>query len=179
MDDGDNVRPLRPDMEVLPEPRTRAEGTRAQPVTRARRRTRVLELRAAGLTEQQIADQMGLTQQGVSAIITRALKKWAEESGEKVEEIRAMKLFELDQLKRAVWAKAIQGDLKAIREAVRIIQVQAKIAGAEAPVKVEHRTTEDIGIDPREVERLEQVWLESGNAEDAIPDAEVVDAPSQ
>jgi transcriptional regulator len=163
----DDVTPIRPD---LPVPRTRAEHTRASPVSRAKRRNRVLELRAAGLTEDQIASQVGITQQGVNQIIARALENMANDSAERVEQIRAMKLFELDQLKRAIWADALKGNLKAVREAVKIIQVQAKISGAEAPVKVEQRVVHDMGVDHAEIERLEAAWLASD-----IPDAEVVD----
>jgi transcriptional regulator len=163
----DDVTPIRAD---LPVPRTRAEHTRASPVSRAKRRNRVLELRAAGLTEDQIASQVGITQQGVNQIIARALENMANDSAERVEQIRAMKLFELDQLKRAIWADALKGNLKAVREAVKIIQVQAKISGAEAPVKVEQRVVHDMGVDHAEIERLEAAWLASD-----IPDAEVVD----
>lgn len=165
----DDVTPIRPGLENLPAPRTKAEHTRASPVSRARRRTRVLELRAAGLTEEQIAQNVGITQQSVSQIIQRALENMANDSAEKVEQIRAMKLFELDQLKRAIWGEALKGNLKAVREAVKIIQVQAKISGAEAPMKVEQRVVHDMGVDHAEIDRLEAAWLASD-----IPDVEVV-----
>jgi DNA-binding CsgD family transcriptional regulator len=48
--------------EFRPRPRDIGRQTRAGILTRAQRRNRVLELRAAGLTEQQIADQLGMTQ---------------------------------------------------------------------------------------------------------------------
>jgi hypothetical protein len=136
--------------------------TRSGKLTRAKRRNRILELRAAGLSEAQIGETMEMTQGGVSKVITAALKEWADRDGQNIEQVRAMKLFELDQLKRAIWARALKGELPAIREAVKIIQVQTRISGAEAPVKVERHTTVDIGIDPGEVDRMEQAWLDSG-----------------
>ena len=139
-----------------------ARATRGGIIDRARRRNRVLELRAAGLTEQQIADQLGMSQPNVGRTISRALKQWAQKDEENIALIRQMKLFELDQLKRAIWAKALNADLGAVREAVRIIQLQARIAGAESPVRVEKHTTVEVGIDTAEIDRMESAWLQSG-----------------
>lgn len=139
-----------------------AKETRGGIIKRAQRRHRVLELRAAGLTEQQIGEELGMHQANVSRSINRALKKWADQDVESTQAIRQMKLFELDQLKRAVWAKALRGDLGAVREAVRIIQLQSRIAGAEMPVKVERHTTVEVGIDTAEIDRMESAWLSSG-----------------
>jgi DNA-binding CsgD family transcriptional regulator len=140
----------------------RAVATRGGKMTRMKRRNRVLELRAAGLTEEQIGEQLGLTQGRVSKIITRALEDWAKKDNANADLVRQQKLFELDQLKRAIWSDALRGDLKAVNAAVKIIQVQARLSGAEAPVKIERHTTVDIEIDPGEVKRMEQAWLDSG-----------------
>lgn len=145
-----------------------ARATRAGILTRAQRRNRVLELRAAGLTEQQIAEQLGMTQGAVSKIINKALRSWAESDGRNIEMVRAQKLFELDQLKKAIWARAIQGELAAVREATKIIQAQSKISGADAPVRIERHTTVELDMDQREIERMESAWLHSGG--------EVIDA---
>jgi len=139
-----------------------ARRTRSGIIERAKRRNRVLELRAAGLTEHQIAEQLGMSQPNVSRSINRALKRWAEQDAANVEQVRQMKLFELDQLKRAIWAQAIKGDLAAVREAAKIIGMQARIAGAESPVRVERHTTVEVGIDAAEIERMESAWLDSG-----------------
>jgi len=149
-----------------------ARQTRSGIIERAKRRNRVLELRAAGLTESQIAEQLGMTQPNVSRSINRALKRWAEQDAENVEQVRQMKLFELDQLKRAIWARALKGDLNAVREAAKIIGMQARIAGAESPVKIERHTHVEVGIDAAEIERMESAWLHSGG--DVI-DAEASD----
>lgn len=139
-----------------------ARRTRSGIIERAKRRNRVLELRAAGLTESQIAEQLGMSQPNVSRSINRALKRWAEQDAANVEQVRQMKLFELDQLKRAIWASAIKGDLAAVREAAKIIGMQARIAGAESPVRVERHTTVEVGIDAAEIERMESAWLDAG-----------------
>jgi predicted transcriptional regulator len=152
--------------------RSKGRETRAGIITRAQRRNRVLELRAAGLTEQQIGEKLGMTQGAVSKIINKALRAWAENEGRNVEMVRAQKLFELDQLKKAIWARALQGELAAVREATKIIQAQSKISGADAPVRVERHTTVELDVDTREIERMEDAWLHSGGD---IIDAVVAD----
>lgn len=139
-----------------------AKRTRSGIIERAKKRNRILELRAAGLTESQIAEQLQMSQPNVSRSINRALKRWAEQDAENVEHVRQMKLFELDQLKRAIWAKALQGDLAAVREAARIIGMQSRIAGADSPMKIERHTTVEVGIDTDEINRMESAWLASG-----------------
>jgi predicted transcriptional regulator len=137
-------------------------------LTRAQRRNRVLELRAAGLTEQQIGEQLGMTQGAVSKVINKALRSWAESDGRNIEMVRAQKLYELDQLKRAIWSRALKGELAAVREATKIIQAQSKISGADAPVRIERHTTVELDVDANEIERMENAWLHSGG--------EVIDA---
>lgn len=136
--------------------------TRGGIIERAKKKNRILELRAAGLTESQIAEQLGMSQPNVSRSINRALKRWAEQDAQNVEHVRQMKLFELDQLKRAIWARALQGDLNAVREAAKIIGMQSRIAGADSPVKIERHTTVEVGIDSAEIDRMESAWLASG-----------------
>lgn len=150
-----------------------ARRTRSGIVERAKKRNRILELRAAGLTEAQIAEQLGMSQPNVSRSINRALTRWAEQDAQNAEQVRAMKLFELDQLKRAVWAKALKGDLGAVREATKIIALQSRIAGADAPMCVERHTTVEVGIDTAEIDRMESAWLASGG--EVIDATEVTD----
>jgi predicted transcriptional regulator len=149
-----------------------ARKTRSGIIERAKRRNRVLELRAAGLTEGQIAEQLGMAQSNVSRSINRALSKWAEQDAANVDQVRQMKLFELDQLKRAIWARALKGDLGAVREAAKIIGMQSRIAGADSPLKVERHTTVEVGIDSAEIDRMESAWLAAGG--DVI-DAEAIE----
>lgn len=177
----DNIVPFRPNIpdRELKEG-TIGERTRGGQIIRAKRRTRILELRAAGLTEYQIAEELDMSQSAVSRTINSQLDEWMQEDANHVERIRAMKLYELDQLKRAVWAKALKGDLRAVQQATKIVQAQARIAGAEAPRKVETKTEHSLlGIDADEVARMERAWAETRPAVDQIVDAEVVEAESR
>jgi hypothetical protein len=167
-----NITPIRPN---LPEKATIGEKTRSGMLDRARRRHRILELRAAGLTEDHIAVELDMSRQAVSRIITQQLEEWSNDDKNNVENVRAMKLYELDQLKRAIWAKALRGDDKAVNSALKIIQAQAKIAGADqAPEAPPPPPPGAHGLDPAEIRRLEQAWLNSGQDVEKVVDAEVV-----
>lgn len=147
----------------LPEPQTRAEKARATKVQKARRRMQVMDLRAAGLTNEQIAEHLGMTKNGVARVINNTLEEWGKRDQESAQKVRTQKMFELDQLKRAVWAKAISGDIKAIREVTKIIQLQARLAGAEAPVQHEHHgSVTQLHLDRGEIDRMERIWIDQG-----------------
>lgn len=161
-DDLDNVRHLpisRPDhVAELP----RHSQIQSDKITKARQRHRCLELAAAGLTVEAIALETGKTPRGVRATIRNQLKKWAEENAHNLEEYRYMKLFELDQLKRAVWPKALRGEIDAVREAARLIGMQTDISGAAAPQKHEHEHEHRVAqLDPEELRRMERAWTDA------------------
>jgi transcriptional regulator with XRE-family HTH domain len=164
-----------------PEGASIAEKTRGGILTRAKRRTRILELRAAGMTEEQIAEEVGMSRSAVTAVINKQLDQWMEDDRTNVERVRTMKLYELDQLKRAIWAKALKGDVRAVQTAAKIIGQQARIAGAEAPRETNNQPPINIfGMDPAEIDRMEKAWRETRpNIADEIIDAEVVENAHQ
>lgn len=158
----DNVRHLpvtRPEsVEQLQKP----SQIQSDRVTKAKARHRVLELAAAGLTDEQIAWETGKTSRGVRQTIDRQLKKWGQDNSGNLENYRSQKLFELDQLKRAVWPEALRGDTKAIREATKIITIQAGISGAGAASKHEHdHRVGPMDVDENEVRRMERAWVDA------------------
>lgn len=183
-DDLDNVRHL---------PLSRPNGVAELPkhsqiqsdrITRARQRHRCLELAAAGLTIDAIAHETGQTPRGVRSTIRNQLKKWAEDNADNLAEYRMMKLFELDQLKRAIWPKALRGELDAVREAARLIGMQSDISGASAPQKHEHEHNHAVALDRDELTRMERAWMDARpvglptpeveNADEIVQEAEVV-----
>jgi DNA-binding CsgD family transcriptional regulator len=151
----------------LPEPVRRGEAARASKVQKAKRRMAVMDYRAAGLTYEQIAEIVGLSPNGVARIINNTLEEWGKRDEASAAKIRTQKLFELDQLKRAIWPKALRGDIKAIREVTKIISLQARISGAESPIQHEHHgLIGNVQIDTKEIEKMERVWIEqSGTVE--------------
>lgn len=154
----------------LPEPVRRGEAARSSKVQKAKRRMAVMDYRAAGLTYEQIADLVGLSPNGVARIINNTLEEWGKRDEQSAAKIRTQKLFELDQLKRAIWPKALKGDIKAIREVTKIISLQARISGAESPIQHEHHgMIGSVQIDTKEIENMERIWIEqSGTVEGTV-----------
>ena len=175
-DDGyDNVTPLplraAPEVRELP----RRNQIQSDKITKAKARHRVLELAAAGLTAEQIAHETGKTERGVKTIINKQLQKWVAQNNESLAEYRQMKLFELDQLKRAIWPKALKGEVRAVKEAMKIVLAQASISGASAPQKHEHEHNVNLPVDPVEIRRMEQAWVDSAPAGE-LPSGETLEA---
>lgn len=163
---------------------SKAEMTRGQPVQRAVKRRVALELRAAGLTYEQVAEQMKqmgyrTSTNGVRKVIEGALSSMAEHDQQNVQQIRQMDLHRLDQLMAVLWPKVKVGDVKAIREYRQIIDQRARLLGTYAPTKHEiHGKIEGVlsEEDREEIKRLEEAFLASGAQRDDEPvfDAEVV-----
>jgi hypothetical protein len=153
---------------------------KANIVERAKARHRILQLVAAGLNYDEIAEQMikadsdiGRTPHGVKSIINNALRKWAEENSDNLAEYREKKLYELETLKRALWTQALQGDVEAVKEARQIIKTQADMSGATAPQKHEHRHS--LGVDESEIRAMEQAWVNAAPIGELPPGEEIVD----
>jgi hypothetical protein len=90
-------------------------------------RVRAIELRTAGLTYQEIADQLGYRNRGaVYNIIAAALKA---RTADAVDDLQHLEGARLDALQQALWAKAMEGDLPAVAAIVRIIQARCRLYG--------------------------------------------------
>jgi hypothetical protein len=95
--------------------------------TAAERKRRALELRRAGASYEQIADQIGYANRGgAHKAVTSALKTAVQEQAD---ELRTLECERLDRLLLAVWKAAIDGDLKAIDRALRIQEQRARLLG--------------------------------------------------
>mgnify|MGYP001042940397 CR=1 FL=1 len=99
------------------------------------RTLRALELRAAGLTYRQIAVELGYSTPTLAyRAVQRAVQRLQREY---TEQMLALELERLDALQRAVWDKAMSGDVGAVRAAVSIIGLRAKLVGlGQETVKV-------------------------------------------
>lgn len=99
------------------------------------RRTKALQLRAARLTYQQIADRL---YNGDRSNCYKDIQK-AVEAAEKeaVTEVRAQEILLLDQIARPQIKRALDGDEKAATVLLRIMERRAKYLGLDAPTQVE------------------------------------------
>lgn len=163
-------------------PRRKKDIIRTAKLDRAKARHRILQLVAAGLTYTEIAEQMtvldapiGKTENGIKRIVAGAMEKWAEQNSANLSEYRDKKLFELEVLKRALWASAIQGDVDSVKEARQIIKTQAILSGAAAPQKHEHKHEHSLGIEESEIRAMETAWVNAGPAGELPPGEDIVD----
>jgi hypothetical protein len=93
----------------------------------AARRARAVELRTAGRTYQEIADELGYASRAtVYAIVRKALQ--ALEVTE-VERHRDLEAARLDRLQRALWHRAMAGEVAAVAQVRRIIETRIRLLG--------------------------------------------------
>ena len=104
--------------------RTRGRLTRAQVIDR---RTQVVELTRTGLSDDQIAQQLGYANRsGVWKARRRALEATLSDS---VAEYRALEVSRLDALQDALWDKATSGDVGAVGQIRQIVMARARLLG--------------------------------------------------
>lgn len=113
-------------------------------VERHARRMKALQLRAARLTYQQIADRLyNGDRGGAYRDIQKAIENQEKEA---VTEVRAQEILLLDELARPMVKKAIEGDDKAVNAVLRIMERRAKLLGLDAPTQVEQTGTGGFAI---------------------------------
>jgi len=137
------------------------------------RERKILELRRAGMSFMQIADELGYrSSSSVGVAFKRALRRTLVEAG--AEELRDVELDRLDRLQQAVWDRAMDADLPAVSTVLRIMEQRAKMLGLFAPEKhqVEVGPLDASTIDA-EVARLAAML--TGNRAQPVIDAEVID----
>lgn len=129
---------------------------------------KVLELRRAGYTLDDIARTVGYASpSGAFYALRRALKRTLQQPAD---ELREMEADRLDRLQAAAWAKALQGDVRAIDTVLRIMDRRAKLMGLDAPGKMQvETTTYDAGTIDAEVAKL-RVILENHSGEQVSMD---------
>lgn len=100
----------------------------------AEKRTRALQLRKAGATFDQIAQQVGFEGRGQAC---RAVQQeLADLPKEDAAELRDLELARLDSLLTAMWPKAIGGNGWAVDRVLRIMERRARLAGLDQPEQI-------------------------------------------
>lgn len=100
---------------------------------RERRNTLIMQFFFAGWSEREIArhNSVQLTPGHVHWVITRELKKLAGRHELLSDKALPMYIERLETLLKAAWPKAIQGDLKAIETARRLLEQQGRLWNLE------------------------------------------------
>ncbi len=97
----------------------------------AARRVRAVELKAAGLTYDQIAAELGYANRGtVYRLVSDALKA---QTVEAVDQLRSLEVERLDRLQFGVWQKAMAGDVPSGMLAIRVIMARCRLLGLDGP----------------------------------------------
>lgn len=118
-----------------PKTRTTAQRRASQPGYAATQalRIQILELRTLGRTIPQIAEQVNRAPSVVHGHLQRALEELNAEQQEKAGQLQALAFNRLERMLARAMLKAVTGDLKAMREATRLIQAQARLMGWGLP----------------------------------------------
>lgn len=123
---------------TAPEKRSTQAERQAQ---RDARRVRVMRMFNSGMTRTAIADRVGVSAGTVTRDIEHMLREYL---AVPTEQYVARQLSQIEDLRRAVYANALQGDLDAFDRAVRLMDREAKLLGLDAPSRaVVHVSNED------------------------------------
>jgi hypothetical protein len=116
------------------------EAPKPKDAERAERKRRAFQMRRAGLTFQEIADQLGYTDRGSARLLVREALLDIAPDPDSVREMRALERSRLERMLAAVMpsATAQSPDLDAVDRAVRIVNSLIKLDGLAAPARVEH-----------------------------------------
>ena len=108
-------------------------GRKGAKARAAQRRNDALELRKAGASYRQIAQQTGVSHTQAHNDVTKAIADLAKKGEEDAQELRTLEAARLDALFLSVWQQARAGDLKAMDRCLRIMARRAKMLGLDAP----------------------------------------------
>lgn len=113
----------------------RVEGRHRNRALAAARRARAIELRAQGWTYEQIAAELGYANRGtVYRMVGRALEA---QTLEAVDALRSLEVERLDAVQVALWDNAMNGDVNAAKQAIRIIAARCRLLGLEEQARAQ------------------------------------------
>jgi len=91
---------------------------------------RAVELKTAGYTYAQVANELGYTSRGTAYnVVAKALR---DQTATAVSGLRDLENTRLDALQLTLWDAAITGNVKAVNSIVRIVQARVRLNGLAA-----------------------------------------------
>src|SRR5665811_1261661 len=103
----------------------RVHGRHRNRALAAARRVRAVELKTAGYTYAQVADELGYTSRGTAYnVVAKALR---EQTTEAVTDLRELENARLDALQMALWDAAMTGDISAVVAVVKIVHARINL----------------------------------------------------
>ena len=113
------------------------------------KRAMICELRRAGCSLQDIAEQLGCTKQNVHQHLAKALALLDDTIAEDADAIRTMEHARLDEMQAALWPAAMKGRVGAVAEVLKIHDRRMKLHGLDAPIKHQNLDADGRPTDPR------------------------------
>jgi len=105
----------------------------AKEISRARR-VEALSMRLAGLPIGTIAERLGISESRVTSLIDNLLTTAENRT---VAHMRALENARVDRAQAAIWARVLEGDIKAVSEFRRLSEHRAKMNGLNVPQQVD------------------------------------------
>lgn len=103
-------------------------------LARFEKQRKAVAYRAAGYTYREIGKALSISHVNARQLCIEAL---VEERAESVAELRDQAGHRLDQLRRAAWPAAMNGDVRAITACLRIEERYARLFGLDAPFAID------------------------------------------
>jgi hypothetical protein len=97
---------------------------------------KVLELRLSGMRFRGIAKATGRPLSVCYNALQRGLDEFREESKERIRVARALESVRLDELHKALWDRALKGNLRAVERVLKIMERRARLFGLDAPARI-------------------------------------------
>jgi hypothetical protein len=107
------------------------------PPSEGTQKRRAVDLRAAGTSYPDIADELGVDPTTAFHYVEEAPERFLGEEIRCSDTARKLHVERLRALLQAAWPKAMAGDANAIASCLRIMEREAKLLGLDAPQKVD------------------------------------------
>jgi hypothetical protein len=115
----------------------KGKKTDSKRINAAERRSMALELRLAGNSYREIANQTGASVSTIWEDINTGLLQLADQEQEKTKVLRQLELERLDALFAGHWTAASHGDVPASGIILRIADRRAKLLGLDKPAQLD------------------------------------------
>ena len=101
------------------------------------KRQQALDLRLAGGSYREIGQQIGISHVQAYRRVDAALSELHKLQMQKAEKLREIELERLEKMHEALWPKVRNGDEKAVRALVAVMDRRAKLLGLDAPTRMQ------------------------------------------
>ena len=138
----------------------------------AERRLQAFQLRKAGNTYEAIGKVLGVSKVAAYKLVKGVIKRLNSRSQAEAREYRALQLARLEDCLKAIWPRAMAGELIAVDRVIKILEREAKLMCLDQPIKIDvtervRQMAIDKGLDPDEaVETARRIIKEYGSGDD-------------